>query len=719
MGTGSNFGQLQLQEKMRSGGAEIHACTRFFRRIEFHHGLLGVRTRLKRLLFRLLGKDPEAVVVCFRSGDSALADAMCAEIRRLEPTRRLFEVTLENLPEMRQRLRAYRIGLAPVLFDGDPAYRPLRRAALLLAPRKILAYNSRLERHHLSLSQPIASLLFWRGVPLDRIFLRPAWFPFRRDRTARPTSHRVIEGRAPRESRRTVAVLSPYFPYPLSHGGAVRIFNLLREIALEFDVELYSFVEDEVRQQDLGPVLEFVTQVYTVKKPRYREPRWSTLKPPEVCEYLSPEMLKLWRARRAQIAQVEYTSLAPYGGDILVEHDITWDLYAQVLARKHTLAAWWDWKRWQRFEYRAVRQFRSVVTMSEKDRALLGIPHARVIENGVDLERFQPEPEPSKNDMPGRRLLFIGSFRHFPNVIAFRFLTEQILPLVPDAELTVVAGPDPWPHWSNLTGTLRPPQNPGVRILEFIADVRPLYREANVVVVTTLESAGTNVKVLEALAMERAVVSTTSGCAGLGLEHGATAWIADSAVGLAHGIQKLLDDDQLRLRMARAGRDRARKHCDWRAIGRRQRALLREKAGDPLLLRAAAQEDLGAIARIQAASPEASHWEPHSYLGLDCTIAYLRETGEAAGFVVFRTTAPGEREILNLAVEPSMRRKGVARRLLEEVLSREEGAWFLEVRESNAAAIALYEVLGFRPMGLRKNYYSEPSEAGIVMRFLS
>jgi ribosomal protein S18 acetylase RimI-like enzyme len=673
-----------------------------------------VRTHLKRLLFRLLGKDPEAVIVCFRSGEPSLADAMCAEIRRLEPGRRVFEVTLESLPEMRQRLRRYRIGLAPVLFDGNPTYRPLRRAALLLAPRKILAYNARLERHHLWLSQPVASWLFWRGVPLDRIFLRPVWLvPWRRDRTVRPAGHRAIEGRAPK-GRATVAVLSPYFPYPLSHGGAVRIFNLLREIAHEFDVALYSFIEDEVSEQDLQPVLEFVTRVYLVRKPRYREPRWSTVQPPEACEYFSPSMLELWRARKEKVAQVEYTSLASYGGDILVEHDITWDLYAQVRRRRQTLSAWWDWKRWKRFEDRAVRNFSSVVTMSEKDRDLLAIPHASVIANGVDLERFEPEPE-----IPGRRVLFIGSFRHFPNVIAFRFLTEQILPLVPDAELTVVAGPDPWPHWTNVTGRVRPPDNPRVRMLNFVADVRPLYREANVVVVTTLESAGTNVKVLEALAMERAVVSTTSGCAGLGLEHGVTAWISDSAEGLAEGIQKLLDDSALRQRIAREGTQRVRKHFGWRAIGRRQRALLREQAGDPLLLRTAAREDLDSIARIQAASPEAAQWQPESYLTLDCTLAVLRTTNQVGGFLVARGTGPQEREILNLAVEPSARRQGVARRLLEEALDREEGTWFLEVRESNSAAIALYEGLGFRSMGLRKNYYNEPSEAGIVMRFLS
>jgi ribosomal protein S18 acetylase RimI-like enzyme len=385
-----------------------------------------------------------------------------------------------------------------------------------------------------------------------------------------------------------------------------------------------------------------------------------------------------------------------------------------VLRRKKTLSAWWDWKRWKRFEDSAIRRFPVVVAMSEKDRALLRMPHARVIENGVDLERFEPAPE-----TPGQRLLFIGSFRHFPNVVAFRFLTEEILPLAPDAELTVVAGPDPWLHWSSLTGTLRPLQDPRVRILEFVADVRPLYRETNLVAVTTLESAGTNVKVLEALAMERAVVSTGSGCAGLGLERGVTAWIADSAAGLAEGIRTLLSDRELRSKIARAGREHARKHFDWRSIGRKQRALLREQAGDPFLLRAATPRDLDAIARIQAASPEASQWEPESYLALDCQVACLRETNRVAGFLVSRNTASPEREILNLAVDPAERRRGVASRLLEGVLAHAESSWFLEVRASNLAAIRLYEGLGFRPMGMRKKYYNDPSDTGIVMRFLS
>src|SRR5262249_56844973 len=135
-----------------------------------------------------------------------------------------------NWIELRRELKRYRIGLAPVMLTRES--NALRRAAYRLAPRKILAYNSRLERHHLRLS--LASFLFWRGIPLDRIWLRPwRWAWPQRDRSLVPAGHRVFEGRACSPERRRVAVLSPYFPYPLSHGGAVRIFNLLREAARE------------------------------------------------------------------------------------------------------------------------------------------------------------------------------------------------------------------------------------------------------------------------------------------------------------------------------------------------------------------------------------------------------------------------------------------------------------------------------------------------------
>jgi glycosyltransferase involved in cell wall biosynthesis len=262
-------------------------------------------------------------------------------------------------------------------------------------------------------------------------------------------------------------------------------------------------------------VLDFCTSVFLVEKPRYREPRWSTIAPPEAEEYESPAMRRLWEARKADLSQVEYTYLARYGGDVLVEHDVTFDLYAQIRERSRTFIAWWNFWRWKRFEMQALKTFRRVVVMSEKDKALLQGAPVAIIENGVDLERFVPEPERA-----GKNVLFIGSFRHFPNIVAYRFLTEEILPLAPGVTCTVVAGPDPWLHWKQHTGTLQPPEDARVKVHGFVADVRPMYHDANIVVVPTRESAGTNVKVLEAMAMERAVVSTPSGCQGFGLEHG-------------------------------------------------------------------------------------------------------------------------------------------------------------------------------------------------------
>jgi [ribosomal protein S18]-alanine N-acetyltransferase len=223
--------------------------------------------------------------------------------------------------------------------------------------------------------------------------------------------------------------------------------------------------------------------------------------------------------------------------------------------------------------------------------------------------------------------------------------------------------------------------------------------------------------VLEAMAMERAVISTSSGCAGLGAEHGVNIWIADTAREFADGIATLLEDDSLRTKIAKEARRHLEKRFNWKAIGLTQRSLLRELAGNPVEIRAASVGDLPAIAAIQSFSPEASQWAAESYLDQDCLIAVVG--GRVVGFLVARATGPGEGEILNVAVEPPFRRAGIGRILVESVLARGQGAWFLEVRESNDAAINLYKTLGFAPVGRRENYYHTPAEAAIVMRVFS
>lgn len=697
---------------------------------------ISLRSRLKTFVFGLLGKDPEAVIVSFLSGEPELARAMAGEFRRLVPDRRHYTVALAPAQDadlvlepgpvwplyrqLRRHFRRLRIGMAAVLFTPDPEFRSLRRAAFLLAPRRILAYNRRLERHHLRLRTWIASWLFLRGVPVDRIFLRPWWLcPWKSDRTVEPGLWRVFEGRPAAPERPRIGILSPYVPYPLAHGGAVRMFHLLREAARSFDIFLFAFIE-EGQKLELGPLLELCARVTLVAKPRYREPRWSTLAPPEVHEYRSATMQRLLeearRNERLDLVQVEYAQLASYGGDVLVEHDITFDLYEQLWQKRRTLSAWWDWRRWRRFERKAYSRFRRVVVMSEKDARLAGIPHVEVIPNGVDLERFRPEPEPE-----GANLLFVGSFRHLPNVLAHRFFTEEVWPRIlkkfPECRLTVVAGPDPLLYWTEAAHTPAPPEDPRIRLLGFVRDVRPLYVETNVVVVPTPVSAGTNLKVLEAMAMERAVVSTPAGCAGLGLVHGDSVWMAETATDFAEGVCRLLADPDLRRRLARAARRQAELHFDWRAIGERQCAMWRALIRREPLVRILKLQDLEDILRIQALSPGAAVWSPESYLHHRCFVAELE--GRVAGYIVFQRISEDETEILNLAVDPEYRRRGVASALLRAVIERSRGRLWLEVRVSNAAARRLYRKFGFVETGIRQNYYANPPEDGIVMTLAS
>lgn len=132
--------------------------------------------------------------------------------------------------------------------------------------------------------------------------------------------------------------------------------------------------------------------------------------------------------------------------------------------------------------------------------------------------------------------------------------------------------------------------------------------------------------------------------------------------------------------------------------------------------------DIGAVLAIQQVSPEASQWSRDGYARASAGEfdAWVAEADHRViGFLVQRTAA-GETEILNLAVEPHSRHQGVARALLSASLeaTRAAGASlvFLEVRESNAAAIAFYRFHGFRQTGRRRRYYHDPAEDALVLK---
>jgi [ribosomal protein S18]-alanine N-acetyltransferase len=134
-------------------------------------------------------------------------------------------------------------------------------------------------------------------------------------------------------------------------------------------------------------------------------------------------------------------------------------------------------------------------------------------------------------------------------------------------------------------------------------------------------------------------------------------------------------------------------------------------------IRRGGKSDLAAIAAIQSAAPEASQWPVNDYLAYDFQVAV--EGGEVVAFLVARSVAPGESELLNLAVHPSHRRRGLGRALLEPWLEAHPGDLFLEVRASNSGAKTFYQVIGFKEVGIRNNYYDTPHEAAIVLKFHS
>lgn len=125
------------------------------------------------------------------------------------------------------------------------------------------------------------------------------------------------------------------------------------------------------------------------------------------------------------------------------------------------------------------------------------------------------------------------------------------------------------------------------------------------------------------------------------------------------------------------------------------------------MIRAGTAEDLEAVERIQKSSPEAAQWAVGDYPFL-----VAEREGIVAGFAVWRGVGEGEWELLNLAVDPNYRRRGVGRELVGKLPA---GRTFIEVRESNGGARALYESSGFTVIGRRRQYYDNPLEDGIVM----
>jgi len=392
----------------------------------------------------------------------------------------------------------------------------------------------------------------------------------------------VFPGKKRDATKPLIFVLSAYAPWPLSHGGAVRMYNLMRRAAADFDQVLIAFCPG--RYAPAAEILDICAEVVLVER-EGSHLRPMTKRPEVVEEHDEPAFhaaLRLALERHhPDLVQMEFTQMGLYAGDcrglptVLVEHDITLDLYRQLLAGRESWEAREQWKRWERFERDLWRRVDCVVAMSERDAAMIeGARRVEVLDNGVDLERFSPAPEPPQP----RRLLFIGSFAHLPNLLGLEAFLRLAWPRLREAGATlhVISGANP-EHFLDLykdraSVDLRQPQ---IEWEAFVADVRPAYRRAEAVIAPLLASAGTNIKILEAMAMGKALVGTPAAFHGLDVESGAEAVIVSSVEEMADALVRLFGNQDARAALQEAARRKVEQRYGWDSIARRQAALYR------------------------------------------------------------------------------------------------------------------------------------------------
>ncbi len=376
-----------------------------------------------------------------------------------------------------------------------------------------------------------------------------------------------------------ILVATPYMPFPLSHGGAVRMFNLMRRAAIHFEQILVVFA-DELTQPP-AELRELFMEIVVIKRIGSHLVPFNN-RPQVVEEFAASAFAQALRQTirkwKPGVVQLEFTQLAQYASDckpaktILVEHDITLDLYAQLLEGNEDWETRLQYRMWTDFETAAWREVDAVVTMSEKDRKTVGLAKAVPIQNGVDLYRFQP----SGQEPLATRLLFIGSFAHLPNLIAIEFFLREVWPRLADLnpQMHIIAGSRHQYFMELYRGRVSINLNqPGIEVEDFVSDVRPAYQKAAIVIAPLVASAGTNIKIMEAMAMAKAVVATPAGINGLDLSPGEDVIVTSTGEEMGAAIRNLILHPEKRKSIEKQARTTVEARYSWDKMGEEQRDL--------------------------------------------------------------------------------------------------------------------------------------------------
>lgn len=393
-----------------------------------------------------------------------------------------------------------------------------------------------------------------------------------------------------------VLVLASYVP-SLYKGAEIRLYQLLRHLSEQHEVTLWAINQrgvpaGEIQQLlphcrlelqniqalpqslpvrllnrsqwwrengwQLGALFQSLpNSVYRIYRPELQK-RLNHLLTHHVFDLVHLNQVMIWH----YLARSGRDNLPP----VLLCTDNAWAELARrdyEASPKHPFPKKREAKRMAAYEQQAVAACDGCVVVSEVDKRFLQTMAADkpfyVVPNGVDTDYFAP----AGNESPTPHLVFSGAMGWQPNAEAMIAFCHHIFPAVlaqhPTTQLTIV-GLQPPPAVRQLANQAN------IHVTGFVPDVRPYIAAATVYIAPLRLGSGTRLKILEALAMGKAVVSTTIGAEGLAVTAGRELLIADDNQTFAQAISHLLANAPLRHQLGQAGRQLVTTHYHWQTL---------------------------------------------------------------------------------------------------------------------------------------------------------